>query len=106
MNSDNNNSRLNLIASEFSNEGKSRASRSRGKFWIESYPEEIELYKNMLVHRNNRILDNTTGGTNFLDIGCGFGDILYMMRHRYEVLYGIDPSLDMVQQCINNLKIR
>ena len=94
--------KLKEIANEFDYVNK--VENAKGKFWHESYGEDLELVANILHHRNKVAHESVRGGKNLLDIGCGFGDLLYLMKDKYLHLYGTDPSIDMVKQTINNLE--
>ncbi len=96
--------RLYSVSREF--DYKDKTFHSKGKLWFESYEPELELYADMLAHRNTSIIELTQGGHRLLDIGCGFGDLLYLLRGKYDILCGIDPSSDMVHQTTWNLQHR
>jgi len=85
---------------------RDRCQASQGRLWMESYPPSHRLYLNMLQHRNERVCALAGSGRRLLDVGCGLGDMLYLLRDRFETLVGMDPSADMVQQCRRNLEQR
>lgn len=76
------------------------------KLWYERYKPHLELYAALIVDRNQAVCRLVSGGHRLLDIGCGMGDLLVLLRDRYAELRGVDPSPDMVAQCRRNLAIR
>jgi|GEM_PF-5945317 len=94
-------SRAQMLTEEFNYKG--RCERLRGKFWMESYPPYEQLYSNILHHRNMRVCALAGEGERMLDIGCGLGDMLYLLRDRFDELHGADPSRDMIESSRHNL---
>ncbi len=81
-----------------------KTSLSRGKWWFERYEPWQDLYAQLVVRRNGRVEALANDGLRLLDIGCGFGDILFLLRHRYDEMHGIDPAPVMLEQARNNLR--
>jgi len=96
--------RLESVASEFNYERRCRA--CRGKLWHESYEPHLAAYTSFGRHKLQRIAALARGGRALLDVGCGLGDVLHLLRDRYEELHGIDPSSDMVATAVENLRDR
>ena len=92
------------ISQSFNYDRKTRQAPS--KFWYEHYPAHLSMYALLAIHRNERVIKLASGGKRLLDLGCGFGDMLYLMRSGYEDLYGVDPSDAMVKQSQSNLEAR
>jgi SAM-dependent methyltransferase len=63
-----------------------------GQFWSERYPASHAAYANLVHARNRRVVALARGGRAVLDIGAGFGDVLHLLRGKYPVLRGVDPS--------------
>lgn len=76
------------------------------RWWYERYPEWASVYAQMTIDRNDGVLKLIAGGERLLDIGCGFGDILYLCRDRYTEKHGIDPVPAMVRKTELNLRSR
>ncbi|MCB9840110.1 MAG: methyltransferase domain-containing protein [Phycisphaeraceae bacterium] len=96
--------RLEAVAEEFNYRNRCRA--CRGKFWHEAFAPEQEAYASFARHKLERIAAIDPGGLRLLDIGSGFGDILYLLRDRYKELHGLDPSASMVAHAEANLRER
>ncbi|MDA1014510.1 MAG: class I SAM-dependent methyltransferase [Planctomycetota bacterium] len=77
-----------------------------GQFWYEHYPAYLSMYALLAIHRNECVIKLASGGDRLLDLGCGFGDLLYLMRDQYKSLHGVDPSDAMVKQSEANLRGR
>ena len=77
-----------------------------GKFWTDRYSPGSAAYANLINARNRRTCAAARGGEALLDVGSGYGDTLYMLRDRYRVLRGIDPSETTVALATHNLKVR
>jgi ubiquinone/menaquinone biosynthesis C-methylase UbiE len=75
---------------------------SQGKWWFERYDDWQELYARLAWDRNERVQQLITDGQRYLDIGCGFGDMLFLLRNRFDTLQGIDPVPVMLKQAIAN----
>jgi SAM-dependent methyltransferase len=96
--------RVTEVDREFAYENRCKV--FKGKFWHETYPAHEALYQGLPDHRNSRVIANVSGGTRLLDVGCGFGDMLYALRDRYTALYGVDPSGAMVGHALDNFAKR
>lgn len=97
-------SRLSHVAEEFNYRNRCRV--FRGKFWHETFAPEQEAYAAFARHKLERILALAPGGERLLDVGSGFGDVLYLLRDRYRVLHGLDPSPSMVAHAEANFRER
>lgn len=78
----------------------------RGKFWTDRYAPGLAAYARLHFHRDERVEALATGGAALLDVGCGYGDLLYRLRNKYKVLAGLDPSATVVSICKDNLASR
>lgn len=96
--------RLSSVAREFNYEGRCRT--CRGKLWHETYPEPLAPYIGFAMHKLERIDALVRPGRAVLDIGCGLGDVLHLVRDRFEELHGIDPSEAMIETGLANLAER
>lgn len=96
--------RVGAVDREFAYENRCRV--FKGKFWHETYPPHEALYQGLPDHRNARVIASVSGGERLLDVGCGFGDMLFALRERYSVLYGVDPSAAMVGHALDNFAKR
>jgi SAM-dependent methyltransferase len=96
--------RVAAVDREFAYENRCRV--FKGKFWHETYPPHEALYQCLPDHRNQRVIASVSGGERLLDVGCGFGDMLYALRERYSILYGVDPSAAMVGHALDNFTRR
>jgi ubiquinone/menaquinone biosynthesis C-methylase UbiE len=81
-----------------------KVTASPGKWWFERYPEWSAVYAQMTRDRNSRVEELVSGGQRLLDLGCGFGDMLYLLRARYDEKHGVDPAPIMVEKTLQNLK--
>lgn len=77
-----------------------------GKLWYERYSPGLAPYANLVHARNARVIAHARPGDALLDVGSGYGDLLYLLRDKYRVLRGIDPSETTVRLATHNLKIR
>lgn len=77
--------------------------RSCGTWWFERYEDWQHLYARLVVDRNDLVQQLVTDGNDYLDIGCGFGDMLFLLRNRFGTLHGIDPAPVMVEKAKKNL---
>lgn len=96
--------RVGQVDREFAYENRCKV--FKGKFWHETYPAHEALYQGLPDHRNARVIANVSGGTRLLDVGCGFGDMLFALRDRYTALVGVDPSAAMVGHALDNFAKR
>jgi ubiquinone/menaquinone biosynthesis C-methylase UbiE len=96
--------RVGEVDREFAYENRCKV--FKGKFWHETYPAHEALYQGLPDHRNARVIANVSGGQRLLDVGCGFGDMLYALRDRYTMLVGVDPSAAMVGHARDNFTRR
>lgn len=96
--------RLATVAGEFNYENRCR--NCRGKLWHETYPEAFAPYTGFALHKLERIEALVAPGRAVLDIGCGLGDALHLLRDRFEELHGLDPSEAMVATARDNLTDR
>ncbi len=78
----------------------------RGKFWVDRYNPGLAPYMNLVQARNTRVAALCTGGEALLDVGSGYGDLLYLLRDRYRTLRGVDPSEKSVDLATYNLASR
>lgn len=78
----------------------------RGKFWTDRYSPGLAPYANLVNARNARVVELCSGGEALLDVGSGYGDLLYLLRDRYRVLRGLDPSAKSVELATDNLAKR
>lgn len=68
------------------------------------YPKHIVLdfiYRPLARFQTSRsqlVCQLTQGGGRFLDIGCGNGDLLFMLGGKYRELYGVDIAIRMVER--------
>ncbi|MEO2036906.1 MAG: class I SAM-dependent methyltransferase [Planctomycetaceae bacterium] len=81
-----------------------KAAESTGKWWYDRYPAWSAVYAQMTKDRNEGVERLVSGGKRLLDLGCGFGDILYVLRDRYQEKHGADPAPVMVEKTLDNLK--
>ena len=77
-----------------------------GKFWADRYPPGDAPYANLVHARNRRVAALLGGGDALLDIGSGYGDLLYLLRDRFKSLRGIDPSARSCAMATYNLASR
>ena len=77
-----------------------------GQFWADRYPAFAAPYANLVHARNRRVRELCTPGRTLLDIGCGYADLLYLLRDKYPVLRGIDPSKTCCAMATYNLALR
>ncbi|MCH7791190.1 MAG: class I SAM-dependent methyltransferase [Planctomycetes bacterium] len=98
------NDRVSQISDEFAYANRCRS--FRGKFWDETYAPALAVYARLAHHRNERVMAHAGKGQRLLDVGCGFGDLLYHLRGRFAELHGVDPSIDMVQHARDNMEQR
>jgi ubiquinone/menaquinone biosynthesis C-methylase UbiE len=96
--------RLAAVSNEF--DYKNRCRHSRGKLWHESYDAAIAPYASFSTHKLERIRVLARPGRRLLDIGCGLGDVIHLLRSSYEAFDGLDPSPDMVDAATRNLRDR
>ena len=96
--------RLRSISEEFGYAGRCKV--FRGKFWDETYAPALAIYARLVHHRNERVMAHAGNGQRLLDVGCGFGDLLYRLRGRFAELHGVDPSIDMVEHARDNMERR
>jgi len=54
-------------------------------------------------NRVEAILFSAEGGDTIMDVGCGNGHLLYMLRHKYKSLVGIEYSPQRLEQAKANL---
>jgi ubiquinone/menaquinone biosynthesis C-methylase UbiE len=85
---------------------RKKVAEAEDKLWVERYAPHLELYANLVKDRNARVTEIASGGKRLLDIGCGMGDLLVLLKDHYKDLQGIDPSRDMVEQARHNIEIR
>lgn len=78
----------------------------RGKLWVDRYPPGAAAYANLVNARNRRVVELCAGGGSVLDIGAGYGDLLYLLRDKYRSLHGVDPSGATVELATENLRVR
>lgn len=77
-----------------------------GQFWADRYPAFAAPYANLVHARNRRVRELCPGGETLLDIGCGYADLLYLLRDKYRVLRGVDPSKTCCAMATYNLALR
>ncbi|MEO2024424.1 MAG: class I SAM-dependent methyltransferase [Fuerstiella sp.] len=77
---------------------------STGKWWHDRYPEWSGVYAQIVRDRNTAAEQLTSGGQRLLDLGCGYGDLLYLLRNRYEEKHGVDPAPVMIEKTLDNLQ--
>lgn len=77
-----------------------------GQFWADRYPPGAGPYANLVHARNRRVCSFLPGGNALLDVGSGYGDLLYLLRDRYPVLRGVDPSAKSCAMATYNLESR
>lgn len=80
-----------------------KAQQAQGRWWFQRYEEWQALYARIVVDRNNRVQSMVHSGERLLDVGSGFGDILYLLQNQYDECYGIDSASIMVAQARINL---
>lgn len=96
--------RVARVARQFDYRKRCRA--CRGRLWHESYEPALAPYAAFSRHKLERIAALAPGGRRLLDVGCGLGDVLWLLRDRYEELVGVDPSPDMLAAAEYNLRQR
>lgn len=99
--------RVDEVSREFNYANRCRV--FRGKFWADSYPPEQRIYAQIAHDRNNRVMAlarEVSPRRRLLDLGCGFGDLLYGLRDDFQELHGADPSAEMVAHASENLAAR
>jgi SAM-dependent methyltransferase len=99
--------RVDVVSREFNYANRCRV--FRGKLWGETYPPHERLYARIVPRRNNRVMDlarEVRPRGRVLDVGCGFGDLLYGLRDDFAELYGVDPSAEMAAHTCENLRAR
>lgn len=75
-----------------------------GKFWFERYKKGQELYQRFAFAKYKTVDSKLPGGGGkLLDVGCGFGDALFLYQKKFDQVIGIDPSLEMVDICKFNI---
>lgn len=79
---------------------------SGDRWWFQRYPPWASIYAQMTLDRNDGVLNLISGGERLLDLGCGFGDVLYLCRDHYIEKYGVDPVPAMVDKSLHNLHSR
>jgi SAM-dependent methyltransferase len=77
-----------------------------GQFWAERYPPGAAPYANLVHARNRRVCALCSGGEALLDVGSGYGDLLYLLREKYRTLRGVDPSARSCAMAAYNLESR
>lgn len=77
-----------------------------GQFWVDRYPAFAAPYANLVNARNRRVRELCPPGHTLLDIGCGYADLLYLLRDKYPVLRGVDPSKTCCAMATYNLALR
>lgn len=77
-----------------------------GQFWADRYPPGAAPYANLVHARNRRVCALLPGGEALLDVGSGYGDLLYLLRERYRLLRGVDPSAKSCAMATYNLESR
>ncbi len=99
--------RVEAVSREFNYANRCRV--FRGKLWGETYPPEQRVYARIVPRRNDRVMAlarEVSPRRRVLDLGCGFGDLLYGLRDDFAELYGADPSAEMVAHATENLRAR
>lgn len=94
------------IRDEFDREYAQAWGTEAGKFWLDRYTPGLAPYANLMASRNRRVVALCRPGRALLDIGSGYGDLLYLLRDRYRVLRGIEPSATAVGLATHNLRVR
>lgn len=94
------------VLEEFDREYAHAWGTEAGKFWLDRYSPGLAPYANLMAARNRRVVDLCRPGRALLDVGSGYGDLLYLLRDRYRVLRGIEPSDTAVRLATHNLSIR
>jgi len=87
-------------------EYRKKVAAAQGKWWYERYDDWQSLYARLVLDRNDRVQQLVSEGERFLDIGCGFGDMLYLQSDRFSSVHGVDPASVMVEQAAQNFVIR
>ena len=77
-----------------------------GQFWADRYPPCDAPYANLVHARNGRVCALIGTGESLLDIGSGYGDLLYLLRDRFRTLRGVDPSARSCAMATYNLASR
>ncbi|HZW11392.1 MAG TPA: class I SAM-dependent methyltransferase [Phycisphaerales bacterium] len=99
--------RVDAVSREFNYANRCRV--FRGKLWGETYPPHERLYARIVPQRNNRVMSLARAvrpAERVLDVGCGFGDLLFGLRDDFAELYGADPSAEMAAHTTENLLAR
>lgn len=94
------------ILDEFDREYAQAWGAQEGKFWLDRYSPGLAPYANLMAARNRRVVELVQPGRALLDIGAGYGDLLYLLRDRFTRLRGIEPSQTAVRLAAHNLSIR
>lgn len=81
-----------------------KVKNSENDWWYERYPEWCSPYAQIVTARNNAALGLMSGGERLLDIGCGFGDMLFLTGDRYQEKHGVDPAQVMVDKALANMR--
>lgn len=92
------------IASEFDYSRKTKG--NYGKFWFERYKNGQQLYQRFAIAKYTTVNAELAQAKKMLDVGCGFGDSLFLFQDKFDEVVGIDPSLEMVDICKYNIELR
>lgn len=77
-----------------------------GQFWSDRYAPGQAAYANLVHARNRRVRALIGEGDALLDIGSGYGDLLFLLRDRFHTIRGIDPSAKSCAMATYNLASR
>ncbi len=77
-----------------------------GQFWADRYPPGDAPYANLVHARNRRVSALIGSGESLLDVGSGYGDLLHLLRGRFKILRGVDPSARSCAMATFNLASR
>lgn len=94
------------VLQEFESEYQRAWGTEAGKFWLDRYSPGLAPYANLMAARNRRVVELCEPGRALLDVGSGYGDLVYLLRDKYQVLRGIEPSETAVRLATHNLAIR
>jgi len=72
-------------------------------FWSDYYPPWLSLYGDLYNLRNKAIKSEIEECNNIMDVGCGLGDIMYILSKKCKKIYGIEVSKTNLKQTEKNL---
>ncbi|MFH0987849.1 MAG: class I SAM-dependent methyltransferase [Parcubacteria group bacterium] len=70
-----------------------------------SYPWLRRLFEHSTCHRDDLVMSLAANGKNFLDVGCGSGELIFKISNRFERLWGVDVAAVRIEQAREKAKL-